>query len=76
MADFHYVQSPFSFSFASTRTNKTLIDTKDQTFIFQDKFIQVDMLLPTGHVYGFGERQAPFELGVGAWSMWSQDVTA
>jgi hypothetical protein len=76
MANFKYVASPFSFSFASTRTNKTLINSVNQTFIFQDKFIQVDMLLPSGNVYGFGERHTNFDLGYGAWTMWSQEKTA
>ena len=76
MANFTYVDAPFSFSFASTRTGEVLLDTSNQAFIFQDKFIQVDMKLPSGKIYGFGERAASFDLGYGAWSMWSQGVDA
>jgi alpha-glucosidase len=30
------------------------------------------MKVPTAHIYGFGERMRGFELGRGAWTMWSQ----
>jgi alpha-glucosidase (family GH31 glycosyl hydrolase) len=76
MANFQYKESPFSFSFASTRTGEMLIDSVGQTFVFQDKFIQVDMKVPTAHIYGFGERARGFELGRGAWTMWSQGADA
>ena len=72
MANFQFDDTPFSFSFASPRTGEKLIDSFNQTFVVQDKFVQVDMVIPTGHVYGFGEREAGFELGQGAWTMWSQ----
>jgi len=34
------------------------------------------MKIPSGHIYGFGEREANFELGPGAWTMWPQDAKA
>jgi len=40
-------------------------------FVFQDKFIQIDMKVATQKIYGFGERQRQFPLGQGAWTMWS-----
>lgn len=76
MVDFKYQRNPFSFSFASTRTGEMLIDTAEQTFVYQKKFVQIDMKIPSGHIYGFGEREANFELGPGAWTMWSQDAKA
>jgi len=72
MASFKYKDAPFSFSFASTRTGETLIDSAGQTFVFQEKFIQVDMQVPSAYIYGFGERETSFQLGRGAWTMWSQ----
>ena len=30
------------------------------------------MKVPSGHIYGFGERETSFELGQGAWTMWPQ----
>lgn len=43
MVDFQYKLSPFSFSFASTRTGQPILNTFNQTFVFQKKFIQIDM---------------------------------
>jgi len=74
MDNFKFSDTPFTFSFQSAKTGQTLIDTKDQTFIMQDKFIQIDMKLPSQHIYGFGERLADFELTEGAWTMWSHAV--
>lgn len=76
MVDFHFNKDPFTFKFKSTRTGETLIDTTGRTFLFQDKFIQIDMAIPSGHIYGFGERETNFELGRGAWSMWPTDNKA
>ena len=70
--DFKFARDPFSFSFASTRTGEKLIDTTGEAFVFQNKFIQIDMKIPSGHIYGFGERETSFELGQGAWTMWPQ----
>lgn len=36
--------------------------------------MQIDMKLPSQHIYGFGERLADFELTEGAWTMWSHAV--
>jgi hypothetical protein len=76
MVDFEFKPDPFTFKFKSTRSGETLIDTTGRTFLFQDKFIQIDMTIPSGHIYGFGERETSFELGRGAWSMWPTDNKA
>ena len=39
MVDFKLKDDPFSFSLASTKTGEVLIDTTDQTFVFQKKFV-------------------------------------
>lgn len=72
MVDLEYKSKPFSFSFASTLTGEKLVDSAGQTFVFQEKFIQVDFKVPTAFIYGFGERDTSFQLGRGAWTMWSQ----
>ena len=37
-----------------------------------DKYIQMDLQLPTQRTYGFGERIHEFTLGEGAWTMWAK----
>lgn len=40
-------------------------------FVFQDKYIQLDMKVATQKIYGFGERMRNFSLSEGAWTMWT-----
>jgi hypothetical protein len=63
--------SPFSFGFGSTATGRSIIDTENQTLVIQDKFMQMDMKLPSQRIYGFGERTRTFDLGEGTWTMWA-----
>lgn len=37
-----------------------------------DKFIQMDMQLPSQKMFGFGERVREFQLGEGTWTMWAR----
>ena len=48
MLGFQYNLDPFSFSFSDVMdpTNK-YVDTKGQTLVFMDKYIQMDMTLPS-----------------------------
>lgn len=47
-ADFDYVNDPFSFKLTNNNDkNQVLVDTTNGTFIFEDKFIQIDMKLPS-----------------------------
>jgi alpha-glucosidase (family GH31 glycosyl hydrolase) len=41
------------------------------TLVMMDKFIQMDLLLPSQKVYGLGERVHEFQLGEGTWTMWA-----
>jgi alpha-glucosidase (family GH31 glycosyl hydrolase) len=50
-----------------------MINTFGQTFIYQDKYIQIDIAINSEHVFGFGERLSKFKLEEGAWTMWPQD---
>lgn len=55
----------------SSESSEVLIDTKDQAFVMQEKFMQIDMKLPTQKIYGFGERRRKFTLDQGAYTMWA-----
>jgi hypothetical protein len=64
--------SPFSFKFVDTRNNSNvLLHTKDSNFYMTDKYIQLDMQLPSQRIYGLGERNREFTLGEGTWTMWA-----
>ena len=41
-----------------------------------DKFIQIDLMLPTQNIYGFGERTREFKLGEGTYTMWASGKEA
>jgi alpha-glucosidase (family GH31 glycosyl hydrolase) len=36
-----------------------------------DKYLQMDFLLSSQRIYGFGERNREFSLGEGTWTMWA-----
>ena len=48
-----------------------LLNTIGQTLLFSDKYIQMDYILPSQFVYGFGDRVHEFRLSEGAFTMWS-----
>jgi len=63
---------PFSFSFSDVKDpTNVFIDTRAQNFIFADKYIQMDFLLRSQRLYGFGERTSSFRLEEGAYGMWA-----
>ena len=37
----------------------------------QDKYMQLDLQLPSRRIYGLGERTRQFTLGEGTWTMWA-----
>jgi alpha-glucosidase len=41
-----------------------------------DKYIQLDLQLPSQRIYGLGERQHEFTIGEGTWTMWANDDVA
>ena len=78
MVGFNLNVNPFYFNFTdnSDKTN-WYMSTQDMTLLFEDKFIQMDILLPSQYVYGFGERIHDFRIQEGTWTMWAtplQDV--
>jgi len=68
-------EKPFSFTYADDKGH-ALVNTTGQAFVFDTRYVQIDMVLPTQKIYGFGERAANFTLGQGAWTMWSHEANA
>jgi|LauGreDrversion4_2_1035121.scaffolds.fasta_scaffold2929074_1 hypothetical protein len=54
-----------------TDPSNWFLDTRNQTFIFADKYVQMDFKIPSWNVYGFGDRYAEFKLLPGAYNMWA-----
>ena len=48
-----------------------LLTTERSTLIMYDKYMQLDIQLPSRRLYGFGERTREFALGEGTWTMWA-----
>lgn len=64
--------NPFEFELRSTRTLKdTLINMKGADFVISDKYLQLDLQVPSQKIYGFGERHRQFTLEKGTWTMWA-----
>lgn len=62
----------FSFKFVDNKDpNNVLLDTAGGSFIMMDKYIQLDMKLPSRRIYGLGERNRNFTLEEGTWTMWA-----
>ena len=62
----------FSFKFVDNKDpNNVLLDTEGGSFIMMDKYIQLDMKLPSRRIYGLGERNRNFTLEEGTWTMWA-----
>eukprot|EP00347_Sterkiella_histriomuscorum_P014109 403362137 len=72
MLGFTYSLNPFSFTFTDViDQNNVYLTTKGQTLVMTDKFIQVDFLLPSQRIFGFGERAHNFMLSEGTYTMWA-----
>lgn len=48
-----------------------IVNTVGQTLLFADKYIQMDLMLPSQRIYGLGDRHKEFILGEGAYTMWT-----
>ena len=72
MVGFGFSANPFYFNFTSSQDSSNwYLTTRNMTLLFEEKFIQMDFLLPSQQLYGFGERMHDFRLGQGTWTMWS-----
>jgi len=52
----------FDFTFTSTRDGSELVSSKGGNFLMLDKYIQLDLTLPSQRIYGLGERTREFDL--------------
>ena len=69
---FKYSLRPFGFSFSDPKEpTNVFFDTTNQTLVFTDKFIQMDIVLPTQRLFGLGERVHELQLQEGTWTMWA-----
>lgn len=73
MSNFEASMDPFWFKLGITSDGEreVLIDTEDLPFVFLDKYIQLDMRLPTQKIFGFGQLSGNITRGEGAHTMWS-----
>ena len=72
MLGFEMFDSPFGFKFADKKDpTNVYLSTIDSTFIMMDKYLQLDLNLPSRRIYGLGERNTNFALGEGSWTMWA-----
>ena len=72
MVGFELFTNPFGFHFKSTRyEDNVLLSTDSSSFVMTDKYMQLDLQLPSRRIYGLGERVHEFSLQEGAWTMWA-----
>jgi hypothetical protein len=72
MLGFELFQAPFGFKFGDEKDPANVyVSTKDSSFIMMDKYMQLDLNLPSRRIYGLGERNGHFALGEGSWTMWA-----
>jgi alpha-glucosidase (family GH31 glycosyl hydrolase) len=69
--------NPFTFTFTDSKDDdNVLVTSKNSHFLMTDKYIQLDLQLPSQRIYGLGERQHEFTIGEGTWTMWANDDVA
>ena len=71
MLGISYQKEPFGFMINSTLDNQALVSTVGKTFYLTEKYLEIDFLLPTQNLFGFGERNHEFKLDEGTWTMWA-----
>jgi hypothetical protein len=64
-------EETFDFTFTSTRDGSELVSSKGGNFLMLDKYIQLDLTLPSQRIYGLRERSREFSLTEGTWTMWA-----
>lgn len=66
--------NPFTFTFTdSANDNDVLVTSKNAHFLMTDKYLQLDLQLPSQKIFGLGERQREFAIKEGTWTMWARD---
>eukprot|EP01017_Pseudomicrothorax_dubius_P024718 TRINITY_DN2625_c0_g1_i6.p1 TRINITY_DN2625_c0_g1~~TRINITY_DN2625_c0_g1_i6.p1 ORF type:complete len:880 (+),score=183.67 TRINITY_DN2625_c0_g1_i6:118-2757(+) len=69
-------QRPFSFSIKRKASGETIFDTTKGNLAFSERYLEFSSVLPTPHVYGYGERTMNFELKKGTYTIWTRDILA
>ena len=64
--------NPFSIQFTDTRNKSNVfLHTKGSNLYLTDRYLQIDLQLPSQRVFGLGESQREFQFGEGTWKMWA-----
>lgn len=64
--------NPFGFEMRSTRSEKDmLLSTDSSDLVVSDRYLQLDLQVPSQRIYGFGTRNREFTLEPGTWTMWA-----
>jgi len=64
---------PFGFEYANpTDPADVILHTNQSSVLLMDKYLQLDLQLPSRRIYGLGARTSQFALGEGTWTMWSR----
>ena len=72
MGGFSIFDKPFGFQFANpTNKDDVILHTNQSSFVMMDRYMQLDLQLPSRRIYGLGERKTNFSLGEGTWTMWA-----
>lgn len=71
MYNFKLFDDPFGFQFSSNQNGEPLVHTNGSTIVYYEKYIQLDLQLPSQNIYGLGERNREFTLNEGTWTMWA-----
>jgi alpha-glucosidase len=72
MCGLRITTDPFTFTFTDSANNDdVLVTSEDAHFYMSDKYLQLDLTLPSQRIFGLGERQHEFSIKEGTWTMWS-----
>jgi alpha-glucosidase len=67
-------KNPFWFKVTRKSTGEVLFDTSAGNFMFSDYYIELSTSVPSGYMYGFGERGYNLTLGpTGIYTIWNAD---
>jgi len=61
------------FTFTLLENGETLLKFFDSSLIYEDKYIEFDVILPINRVFGLGERISHFALPPGTYTIWNHE---
>ena len=64
---------PFSILFKNPITSETILSFGGHSLKYFDKYLEIEVELPTHRIFGLGEQIAPFELPTGRYSLFDKD---